>query len=332
LPDSQRPAVTRVQATNHIRRLLGGSQPHLLRCSDGNDYVVKFQNNPQGAKTLANDLLGTLLAKELGLPLPEVAIIDVNKDLILSSPEMTVEYPDQINSTKTEPCQAGLCFGSRHCPPLSRANDWSSKTETSIFSRAFLFNIGNLRDFLGILAFDKWTGNTDSRQVVFIPREGSLPARVVMIDFGYCFHACRWEFSDYSLQGVVRESVVYDSVNGIEDFSPWLERIENKMNAEVIKSCAAEIPPEWYQFQRNALEILTDRLNQRRPLVRQLLRSSCNGLAHSFKYWIPTCERTTQQGPFVPALNRRREELPTVIKIRENSGDRRSKLAKAAGG
>ncbi|HEX8892672.1 MAG TPA: hypothetical protein VF783_05080, partial [Terriglobales bacterium] len=32
---------------------------HLMRCSDGNFYVVKFQNNPQQTRVLANDCLGT---------------------------------------------------------------------------------------------------------------------------------------------------------------------------------------------------------------------------------------------------------------------------------
>src|SRR5690349_24024958 len=55
-----------VSAVEHIRRMAGGSQSHLLRCSDGEYYVVKFPNNPQGMRTHACDLLGTLLATEIG--------------------------------------------------------------------------------------------------------------------------------------------------------------------------------------------------------------------------------------------------------------------------
>ncbi len=35
------------QAVQHIRRMRGGAQSHLMRCADSNYYVVKFQNNPQ---------------------------------------------------------------------------------------------------------------------------------------------------------------------------------------------------------------------------------------------------------------------------------------------
>jgi hypothetical protein len=33
-------------ALEQIRRMRGGAQSDLMRCSDGNYYVVKFQNKP----------------------------------------------------------------------------------------------------------------------------------------------------------------------------------------------------------------------------------------------------------------------------------------------
>jgi len=33
-----------VQAVQHVRRMRGGAQSHLMRCDDGHCYVVKFQN------------------------------------------------------------------------------------------------------------------------------------------------------------------------------------------------------------------------------------------------------------------------------------------------
>ena len=57
-----------VKAVEQICRMRGGSQSHLMQCSDGNRYVIKFQNNPQGRKILFNEFLGTCLMKLLGLP------------------------------------------------------------------------------------------------------------------------------------------------------------------------------------------------------------------------------------------------------------------------
>ena len=63
-----------IDAVQHVRRMRGGAQSHLMRARDGNFYVVKFQNNPQHLRVLANELLATRLAKLVGLPVPEPAI------------------------------------------------------------------------------------------------------------------------------------------------------------------------------------------------------------------------------------------------------------------
>jgi len=64
-----------LRGPEQIRRMRGGAQSHLMRCSDGNYYVVKFQNNPQHRRILVNELLGTNLAKRLGLPTTPVAVV-----------------------------------------------------------------------------------------------------------------------------------------------------------------------------------------------------------------------------------------------------------------
>ena len=69
-------------AMEHIRRMRGGAQSHLMRCEDENYYVVKFQNNPQGTRILANELLGTRLAARIGLPVAPVAVVEVRPEMI----------------------------------------------------------------------------------------------------------------------------------------------------------------------------------------------------------------------------------------------------------
>ena len=58
------------QAVQHIRRMRGGAQSHLMRCADSNYYVVKFRNNPQHTRVPVDDRLGTRLAEMIGLPVP----------------------------------------------------------------------------------------------------------------------------------------------------------------------------------------------------------------------------------------------------------------------
>jgi hypothetical protein len=86
----------------------GGAQSHLMRGDDGYYYVVKFRNNPQHGRVLANELLGTRLARRLGLPTVPAEIVEVSEELIRLTPELAMELP-----RSRIPCQPGLQFGSR---------------------------------------------------------------------------------------------------------------------------------------------------------------------------------------------------------------------------
>src|SRR4030081_2294733 len=92
-------------ALEHIRRMRGGAQAHLMRCDDGSYYVVKFQNNPQHRRVLVNELLGTKLAAWMGLPTAPATGVNVSEELILLTPEGAMELP----RTRI-PCQAGPQF------------------------------------------------------------------------------------------------------------------------------------------------------------------------------------------------------------------------------
>src|SRR3981189_2189650 len=72
---------TCVSAVQHLRRMRGGSQSHLLRASDGAHYVTKFMNNPQHVRVLANEMLATNLGLRLELPIPRVQVGDVPPQL-----------------------------------------------------------------------------------------------------------------------------------------------------------------------------------------------------------------------------------------------------------
>ena len=98
-----------LQAVEHIRRMRGGAHAHLMRCSDEAYYVVKFQNNPQHTRVLANEVLGSVLAGRLGLPTTPFAVIEVREDLI----RLTEGLVMQVGLSRT-PWRAGLQFGSRY--------------------------------------------------------------------------------------------------------------------------------------------------------------------------------------------------------------------------
>jgi hypothetical protein len=287
LAECKRPVVARVQAIEHIRRMSGGSQAHMLRCSDGCHYIVKFQNNSQGRRILANEFLGTLLASSLGLPVPEVAIVDVQSDLIHSSRELTIKYP-----RCSEPCQPGLCFGSRYLISRFTLTHGTVLRQSGALSSWYLREVENIRDFAGMLLFDKWTCNTDDRQVIFVRGENNSSDKVAMIDLGFCFGGPKWKFIDYPKIGLFAQATVYSSIQGMEDFNPWLGELENGLDEELLRSLGNEIPPDWYANDIHGLAELINRLNKRRTLVRRLLSITCGTVYKSFRNWKVAFERS----------------------------------------
>jgi hypothetical protein len=261
-------------AVQQVRRMRGGAQAHLMRCEDGSYYVVKFQNNPQGARILANELLGTRLAARMGLPTPAVAVVEVRENLI----EQTQDLVIQLGRGRT-PCRAGPQFGSRYP---------GSPADTVVYDflpDEQLREVANLTDFCGMFVFDKWTCNTNGRQAVFFRKRNDSRYQAWMIDQGFCFNAGEWNFPDAPLRGIYARHRVYQGVHSLESFEPWLARIEGKMTEQVFDEVLKEIPGEWYGFDADALEQILERLLRRRKIVPQLVSSAWKSPAQPFPNW-----------------------------------------------
>jgi hypothetical protein len=261
-------------ALEHIRRMRGGAQSHLMRCDDGHYYVVKFRNNPQHSRILANELLGTRLAARLGLPAPPATVVEVGEELIAGTEELCMQL-----GRGRKPCEPGAQFGSRY------PGDPATQPVSDYLPDEQLRNLENLADFRGMLVFDKWTCNTNGRQAIFQRHAGTQNYRALMIDQGFCFNAGEWNFPDSPLRGIYLRSLVYAGVTGLDSFGPWLERLARQITPAVLGEIAAEIPPGWYNFDQEALEPLLERLAQRRERVPELLAGARNSSRQPFPNW-----------------------------------------------
>src|SRR5690606_37323195 len=58
----------------------GGSLPALAEADDDFKYVVKFRGAGHGVKMLISELLGGVIAKALGLQIPELVFIHLDVD------------------------------------------------------------------------------------------------------------------------------------------------------------------------------------------------------------------------------------------------------------
>jgi hypothetical protein len=261
-------------AVQAIRPMRGGAQSQLMLGADGNLWVVKFKNNPQHLRVLANELIATRLAEAVGLTVPKTDVVEVSEWLIANSPEMRVNLGRGVEAR----CEAGLQFGSQFVGGLMPGQVVDYLPEPQ------LDEVRNLAEFAGMLLVDKWTGNCNGRQAVFERKPREKKYRAVFIDQGYCFNAGAWTFPDSPLRGVFPRNQVYAKVTGWKSFEPWLGRLE-ALPAETLWRIAEEVPPEWYGGDLKTVEQLMETLLKRKNRVRELVVSFRESNREPFPNW-----------------------------------------------
>lgn len=252
----------------------GGAQSHLMLGADGNAWVVKFRNNPQHLRVLANELLATRLGAAIGLTVPQCDVVEVSAWLIERTPELEM----QLGGGRKERCAPGLQFGSQMVGGLMPGHVADYLPEEQ------LAEVKNLREFAGALALDKWTCNANGRQALFHRRGREKRYSATFIDQGFCFNAGEWRFVDAPLRGVYARNAVYREVTGWESFEPWLSRIET-FAAEKVWEIAETIPPECYEGDAAAIEQLAEKLLERRGRVRDLITGFRESSRQPFPNW-----------------------------------------------
>jgi hypothetical protein len=206
--------------------------------------------------------------------MPQVAVIEVSDWLVANTPDLRIDF-----AGVTTPCSGGLQLACRYVADPEHDVVFDYLPETLMLERT-----RNLADFAAVLAFDKWTGNADGRQVVF-----SKPARArkyvaTFIDQGYCFNAGEWDFPDAPLRGVYARNSVYEQVSGWESFEPALSRLEQIDYTELWR-LAQGMPEDWYQCDSEGLTRLIDTLYRRRALIRDLITGFRNSTRNPFPKW-----------------------------------------------
>ena len=262
-----------VLAVQHIRRMRGGAQGQLMLGADGHLYVVKFQNNPQHMRVLANEFLASRLASAVGLSAPEVELVEVSSWLVENTPELEMD----LGQMRVR-CRPGLQFGSRFVGGLMPGQVVDYLPEEQ------LAEVRNLGEFAGVLALDKWTANANGRQAVFARKQRERRYRAVFIDFGYCFNAGEWRFEDSPLGGVYYRNDVSREIWGWESFEPWLTRMET-LAADTVWEEANEIPPEWFGGDLGEMEMLVEKLLARRSRIRELIEEFGRSERRPFPRW-----------------------------------------------
>jgi hypothetical protein len=261
----------------------GGAQAHLLLAEDKQHYVVKMKENPQHRRVLVNEWVASILLEQLEIPTPRVDRVELTPDFLAANPEVHITLGNQ-----TAAIAPGWHFGSQLPVDPNRFVIYD------VLPDALLRQVANLRDFLGILVYDKWVNNCDSRQAVFfraqikdwISGETSRKTGFValMIDHGYIFGGPEWVFQDSPLAGLYYRPLVYESVRGLESFQPWLDMVCN-FPWPGLDRAFRETPEWWLNGDSELLEKVLEKLYRRRQRVPYLLDDIRDGRVNPFTNW-----------------------------------------------
>jgi hypothetical protein len=284
-----------LEAVQQIKRMRGGSQSHLMRASDGNFWVTKFKNNGQHFRVLANEFFASRIGAFLGLPMPEVAVIEVCEWLIEHTPELRM-----VTARHEVPCSSGLQLASRFVDDPENTIVCDYLPESLLLEKTC-----NWKDLTACVVFDKWTGNTDGRQAIFAKPFNARKFRMKLIDQGHCFNCGEWNFPDLALYGVYGRNFVYDHVTGWDSFEPVLSRAE-EMGSDDLWKLAQAMPEEWWnpspfdkiqwagspmprewwekKFPTDLCRLI-ETLYQRRSKIRDLITAFRNSTRNPFSRW-----------------------------------------------
>lgn len=230
----------------------GHSRPHLIRFNDGNDYVVKFKNNPTGTRMLVNEYVAGKLAMLLNLPVVPFRTVYITRKFIEANASLF---------------QSGFRSGYQFASLFIKDSTYLPKE----FDSNQPINITNREQLSGVIAFDYWLGNIDrNRKNLLLKSIPGIGYEFYMIDHGHCFMDSMWtvetlkampDMSD-SWRKAHRHYIFL--LQGDGGIAAYIKRII-EVPRKVLESVVRSIPADWdvSEIEREALiEFLVESQNR----------------------------------------------------------------------
>ena len=266
------------QATQHIRVLGRRSHTHLMLCANNLLYVVKPLDTPDKPidrprrRQLMAGFLATRLARLVGLPVPEAAI---------------VEIPKFLSSTTHELAQTIACdtkTSASYHPAAPYAGNLGGKKLFDILPDSYLTSLSNLSSFAQLLALDQWCSHLGSPKVVFYRSSNNLNYTMEVINRNRSFGGSDLNFHDQPQNGVYNFKAVYRHLQGWDSFEPFLTSLI-LTSPDTLWQLTRNLPFGWSEDYARDLDALVEGLLRRRSLIRQLIARSRDQIPDLFPCW-----------------------------------------------
>lgn len=234
--------------------------PAVVEADDQGLYVLKFRGAGQGAKALVAEAIAGSLARALGLPVPEIVLLDLDPELART--EADPEIQDLIRAS------AGLNLGMDYLPGAINFDPVAEQPDPELASR--------------IVWFDAYVSNLD--RTARNPNLLIWHRRLYLIDHGAALYFHHGWDGDTAQAGkpfaLIREHVLLRWASALADVDADMAQ---RLHGSAIAEAVAQVPDEWLQgpdafgdpqAQRTAyVAYLARRLDQRQGFVEEAIRA-----------------------------------------------------------
>jgi HipA-like kinase len=216
--------VRRVAATRYVTPLReGGSLPALVEADDDGLYVLKFRGAGQGPKALVAEAVVGELARQLGFPVPELALVEL--DATIGRAEPDPEIQDLLLGSDGLNLGVDFLPGSLPFSPAAGPPPEPDFAADVVWLDALVTNVDRTAQNPNLLW---WHG------------------RLWLIDHGAAlyFHHAGDVSPDHARARfeAVRDHVLLPYASSLVDAD---RRLAGRVTDEVLERAVAEAPPEW---------------------------------------------------------------------------------------
>lgn len=212
-----------LSATRYVTPLReGGSMPAVVEADDEGMYVLKFRGAGQGAKALVAELVAGGIARALGLPIPEIVLMELDPGLARTEPDPEIQHLIRAS--------AGLNLALDYLPGAVNFDPVAERPDAGLASR--------------IVWFDAYVSNVDRT-----PRNTNLlmwHRRLYLIDHGaalYFHHG--WDGGSGNAGSPftrIKDHVLLPWADAL----PEADRaLSTKLDRGVLQGIVAQVPEEW---------------------------------------------------------------------------------------
>ena len=234
-------------ATRYVTPLReGGSMPAVVEADDEGLYVLKFRGAGQGPKALVAEVIAGGLAKALQLPMPDLALMDLDAELART--EGDPEIQDLIKAS------AGINLAMDYLPGAVNFDPVAEQPDADLASR--------------IVWFDAFISNVDRTA-----RNTNLlmwHRRLYLIDHGaalYFHHGWDGDVSGADKAfPLIRDHVLLRGASRLAEIDGGMAAV---LTEATIAGIVADVPDAWLQ----GPDGFGDPATQRAAYVRYLVRS-----------------------------------------------------------